>query len=258
MKTFCTFLTKELLEQLRTGKIIIFASIFLFIAVLGPVSTYFMPDLMNALNIDGIMDSVIHLLPPPSAIESWIQFFSNVGQIGSVLLIIVFSGSLANELGKGTLIIVLTKGLKRKTVLLAKILAAVMLWSVSYLVCLGLSYLLTNIFWPAEGLHHVFLSFFALWVFGVLLIATLIFGGVLFKKMMGSLLMSFGLLVSLTVVNIIPPTYRFNPLNLGGGTMLLLAGHYGPDQYMPAMVISGVLIAALITASLFIFDKKEV
>ncbi|MCL2665697.1 MAG: hypothetical protein FWE82_08795, partial [Defluviitaleaceae bacterium] len=76
----------------------------------------------------------------------------------------------------------------------------------------------------------------------------------------GVLLMCFSLLISLTIINLIPPAYRFNPLNLGGGTMFMLAGHadYGPGQYIPSLIISGALIVVLITAALFIFDKKEV
>ena len=51
--------------------------------------------------------------------KEWMQFYKNI-PIALVVMLLLFGGLLTNELQKGTLIPVLTKGLSRWKVLLTK------------------------------------------------------------------------------------------------------------------------------------------
>lgn len=254
MKQLTVFTKKELFESAATFKLYILIAVFLVLGMMSPLLTKLLPDIISSMEDTGIVIE----LPEQSAIDAWIQFFKNVSQMGMLILIIVFSGIMSGEFSKGTLINLLTKGLKRKTVILSKMLAATILWTVSYLVCLAVCYVYTAYFWGTGGLNHTLLAFIAPWLFGEFLIAVLIFGGTLFSNMYGSLLSCFAVVVVLNVISIIPNVAKYNPVSLAGGTVALFAGTSEPSDFIPAVIICAVLIIALVVASIAIFNKKKV
>ena len=136
MKAFWAFTKKELTEYYRTAKIMILMVVFLLFGMMNPVLAKFTPEIIKAAGLD-------LNLPDPTAMDSWAQFFKNVGQMGLIIVVIVFSGIMANEFSKGTLINILTKGLKRKTVILSKFTVASCLWALSYLLCFVVTYFYT-------------------------------------------------------------------------------------------------------------------
>lgn len=106
--------------------------------------------------------------------DAYIQFFKNTGQMGLIVLLLVFSGSLVQELTRGTLINILSKGLKRSTVILSKYTAAMLLWTIIYCIA-ALTHIGYSLYlFPGEHLEHVFLSLFCLWLFGALLLLNLL------------------------------------------------------------------------------------
>ena len=163
MRAFIAFTKKEFTENLRTYKLLIIGAVFLLFGMMNPVFAKFTPEILQAAGINMV-------LPTPTALDSWAQFFKNIGQTGLLVLVIIFSGIMANEFSRGTLINILTKGLKRSTVILSKFTAATIIWTFSYLLCYVVSYFYTAYFWSMSGMSHIFLSFFSMWLYGVLLI----------------------------------------------------------------------------------------
>jgi ABC-2 type transport system permease protein len=253
MRTFIAFLGKEFTEHLRTYKLLILGAVFLIVGVMSPLAARFMPDILAMAGLDP--DALG--LPNPSALDSYMQFFKNTSQLGMVILVIVFSGLMANELSKGTLVNILTKGLARRVVLAAKAVFAVLLWTVLYLVSLGVTYAYTIYYFPAMEFAHPFAAFFALWLFGVLLLALILFGGVLTGTYVGSLMMAGGTAIVLSLVNLVPTAVDYNPSSLAGQNTALLTGDKTPADLMPAFVLCAVLIAALLAVSALVFNRKQ-
>jgi len=254
MKAFIAFTKKEFTESLRTYRLIVLMAVFLLLGIMSPLAAKMMPDILKGLADTGITIT----LPEPSAMDSWEQFFKNVGQMGMLALIITFCGIMANEFSRGTLINLLTKGMKRYTVILSKFLWASVLWAASYLLCLAVCYAYTVFYWPDSTLNHVFWAFFAPWLFGEFLIALLIFGGVLFKNFYGSLLSCGGVIIALNLVNILPKARKYNPVILAGDTLNLLNAQKDVADFIPAVVICGAAVMVLIAASVGVFNKKQV
>ena len=254
MKAFAAFTKKEFTESLRTHRLIILIAVFLLLGIMNPLIAKMMPEILNSVADTGIVFN----MPEPTAMDAWAQFFSNVGQMGMLALIITFCGITANELSRGTLVNLLTKGMKRHTVIASKFLTASLLWTGSYLLCLAVSYAYTEYFWPASALSNVFLTFFSLWLFGEFLIAMLIFGGVLFKNFYGSLLTCFGVIITLNVLNIVPAVQKYNPIILSGDVLNLLNAQKERVDYIPAVIICAAAAVVLIAASVIVFNKKQV
>ena len=255
MRAFIAFTKKEFLESLRTYRLIILLVVFLLLGVMSPLFAKLLPEILGSVDMG---NGVVLTIPESGAMDSWTQFFKNVGQIGMLTLIITFCGIMANEFSRDTLINLLTKGMKRHTVILSKFLSASILWLASYLLCLGICYVYTVYYWPVNELHHVVVAFLAPWLFGELMIALLIFGGIVFKNFYGSLLTCGGVIIILNLIGIIPKSAKFNPVILSGGTPLsLLDSQIMIGEVIPAMGICVLMILSLMIASIVVFNKKQ-
>lgn len=117
-------------------------------------------------------------IPQPVVLDSWLQFFKNTAQIGLIAIIIMCSSSMANEIGKGVLIPLLAKGMPRNSVLAAKFISISCLWTLS----LGCSFLITFlynfVFWESSLVPHLFPLVTGVWLFGLMMTASMILGGV--------------------------------------------------------------------------------
>ncbi|MCL2088523.1 MAG: ABC transporter permease [Oscillospiraceae bacterium] len=255
MKAFIAFTKKEFTESLRTYRLVILAAVFLMLGVMSPLIAKIFPELFSGVDMGG---GLTIIMPEPTVMDSWIQFFSNVGQMGMLALIISFSGIMANELSRGTLINLLTKGMKRHTVILSKFLSASTLWTASYLLCLAVCYAYTEYYWPGGVLHNAFFAFLAPWLFGEFLIALLILGGVLFGSYTGSLLSCFGVIVSMLILNIFPAAQKYNPIVLAGDTLQLLNAQKELPDFIPAAILCAASVVLLLALSVVAFNKKRI
>ena len=255
MKAFIAFTKKEFTESLRTYRLVVLLAVLVFFGILSPLTAKLLPDILGAIDLG---DGMVITLPEPSAMDSWAQFFSNIGQMGMLALIISFSGITANEISRGTLVNLLTKGMPRHTVILSKFFMASALWTAGYLLCLAVCYAYTVFYWPLDNISNAFLSFFSLWLFGELLIAMLIFGGVLFGTFYGSLLSCFGVIITMSLLSIAPAVQKYNPISLAGATLGLLNDQSGSADFVPAIIICSSAILILIIASIVVFNKKKI
>ncbi|MBK8434017.1 MAG: hypothetical protein IPL28_23205 [Chloroflexi bacterium] len=80
---------------------------------------------MASMAIEGVSITV----PEPTAVDAYSQLFKNLTQMGMIVLLLVFGGMLSNEIARGTLLNMLTKGLSRHAVILAKYTVALLLWT---------------------------------------------------------------------------------------------------------------------------------
>ena len=254
MRSYIAFCTKEFLENSRTYKLVIMMAALAIFGLMSPFTAKILPDLLSGMDLGGGMTIE---LPEPSAIDSWAQFFSNISQMGMLVVIIVFCGITAQELSKGTLINILTKGIRRHTVVLAKFTVATILWTLSYGLSLGICLGYTIYFWGTHDLPHAWLTFGAPWLFGVLIIAVMILGGICTSSMTGSLAGVALIVIGLNLMNLAPSVHRYNPVNLAGGTLGLIDGSKTPQDFLPAVMICAGAILVTVVTSIVIFNRKQ-
>ena len=255
MNQFFAITKKEFYESVATYRFYILLAVFAIFGMMSPLFARLAPEILNSM---GDMGGITIIMTEPTALDSWGQFFNNVGQMGMIVLVIIFSGIMSNEFSKGTLVNLLTKGLKRHTVILSKFLSSSLMWTAAYLLCLVLCYLYTAHFWEIGTIDNAFIVFGAPWLFGILMISLLIFGGTLFGNIFGSLLSCLAVVITLNIISIVSNAARFNPISLLSGTLSLLNGTGEPSDFTLAMAICGVMIALLILGSIAVFNKKRV
>lgn len=253
MKGYAAFLKKELLEQLRTYKVLLMAAVFFALGMMSPLSAKLLPKLLQNFSGNGVE---ITLQAEPSALDSYMQFFKNTTQIGFVLLLLVFSGLVSAEISKGTLINMLTKGLSRTNVLLAKYTGALIAWSGGYLICAGTAVIYTEVLFPDDKVYHLPAAMLYLWLFGVFLLAVLVLASVLTKGSYGGLLLTAALVGVMLLVNLFPAAADYNPISLTGGSGLLMESASVRDMY-PAAGITVLLTVLCLLGAVLVFRKKK-
>lgn len=252
MRVFIAMTKKEFLESIRTYKLLLVAAVFLLFGMLNPVTAKIMPKLLSAFMPEGMT-----ITPgEPGTVDSWIQFYKNMST-QLILFIIVFSGIMSNELNKGTLINMLTKGLPRKTVILSKFTATTSIWTVSYLICFVITLLYTMYLLPGK-LPNLIFAASCMWLFGVLEISMMLLGGVLSGRIYGALLLAGGFTGVLMLANIFPKFEEYNPYLLSTGCVSLLTSERVPSDFYISITVTIVFILLMIISSICSFNKKQI
>ncbi len=251
MSSYWAFTKKEFLECFRTSKLIIMIMVFILLGIMNPVLAKITPELLSSLQSEGMTISVAET----TALDSWTQYYKNMPQMGLIVLVVIFSGILSNEISKGTLINVLTKGLHRTTVILAKMTMAVTVWTVSYFLAFLVSYFYTAYFWPDGACDNLFLAAACLWLFGVMMLASIMVGSVIFKGIAGCLLFAGGFVAVMFILNLFPKIAEFNPMLLASGNMNLITGAMDTGDFIKPIIVCIILIIAFLFSSCTIFKK---
>jgi len=253
MSHYLAILKKEILENLRTHKVLILLLVFFIFGVMNPLTAVFTPEILKTFMPEGMSITI----PDPVALDSWAQFFSNVTQLGLIIVVILFSGILGNEFSKGTLINLITKGLSRTAVILAKFSSMVLLWTVSIALCFLVTWGYTIYLFPGDTVTNLFPAVLLLWLFGVFLLALLLFTATLVKANYGCLLITGAVVVVGMLLGILPDAYKYNPMSLASRNMGLLSGETTLASLAPAIWITAGLILVWLVSSVLVFRKKE-
>lgn len=251
---FKSFVKKELIESIRTYKLFILLITFCLFGFANPIVAKVMPDILSSVMPDNINIE----LATPTALDAWAQFFKNISQMGLLIIAIIFSGLIANELSKETLINVLTKGLSRATVIWSKFVVASLLWTISYGLCFSLTLFYVAYLWPNSIVPNLLLSVVGLWLFAILMIGSLILGGVIFKSNLGALLSTLVTIIIMAMLNIVPVIQKFNPITLATQNMSLLTNQLVASNFYPALIVTAIIIIIFMTLSVIIFNKKQI
>lgn len=252
MNAFFAFCKKECYEYVRSYKLFILLMVFLAFGFLNPLFARYLP----ALLADAMPDGIAMQLPIPQLLDAWAQFYKNISQLGIVIILIVFSTMLSNELQKGTLIHLFTKGLSRTTVILSKYLCAVCIWTL----CYGLSFLVTYgynfMFWPISNIPHLYFGIACVWLFGCLMISLLLLGSAITETSMGSLLCAGSFFILCMLTSMFPQLQDMQPVHLLD-TFSLLQGQSEPTDFLISLFLSLSLVVLFITLTIQIFKHRQ-
>lgn len=245
---------KEWMEFLRTYKFLMITCLFLFFGFSNPLVAKFMPEILANF----LPKEAANAFPEPSAFDSWGQFFKNSSQLGLFIFILVFSSTLSKERQTGTLLLSLTKGLPRVTVIIVKFIFITIVWTISYSICFAITYFYTQYYWPNNDVQQLFLALFTLWVFGLLLIALIILGNVLFPNLIGTLLLIVGFIALLLLIAIFPKLENVQLLRLATENNAVLYGQFGWSDYYIPLLVTGTLTLAVLVSAISLFNKKAI
>lgn len=253
MKSLIAFTKKEFLEGFRSNRIYIITALFVLLAIMSPAFAKLMPKILEM----AITDNMNITINDPTALDSWQQFFKNVGQIGLIVLVIMYSSMLSSEIVKGTLINLVTKGLNRVTILASKFIAAFVSWTFVYWISFLISYAYTVYYWSNDNVNHLLLMAAALWLFGIMLLALILFTSTLIAGTYGALLGTGAVVAAMLLLQVIPNVNKFNPIRLVSDNYAVVSGAMEVGDLTRPMIVTIIIIVASLLLSVICFHKKR-
>lgn len=251
MKPWIAFVQKEALELIRSYKLFILCMVFLALGFMSPLTAKYMPELLMSFMPEGMSIEIAE----PSIMDSWLQFFKNVPQIGLILVVILCSSSISSDFHKGTLINMITKGLSRTTIILSKFLVTCILWTLCYGIAILVTCVYNTLFW-SDGVSHLWEALAFVWLFGVVLIALLVLGCVLTKNSTGGFLLCGVFLLLCMIVSLFPQLQMYNPLTLIATNAAYMKEEIAFHEYIGTILCSIIIILIALGSSIIIFRKK--
>lgn len=209
---------KEMLEMLRSYKLLWIPVVFILLGVMQPLSSYYLPDLLKASG--EIPAELLDSFPIPGPAEVMVKVLSQYSLIGVLLLVIAGMNTVSGELSGRTAALVLVRPVASIQFIAAKWAGQMSLVIVSFVISYASSWYYTELLlgtvpfaeaMTAGGLYLVWLSFA---VSLTLFCSTLLRGGA-------------AAVVSLLVLGVLYVAYSLVPSWMAWNPARLLAGAAG-------------------------------
>ncbi len=255
MKTFIAFFKKEFLENLRTSKLLIMGVLFLGFGIMNPAIAKLTPALMEAMSDNLAESGMVVTTVTVDALTSWTQFFKNI-PMALIAFVLIYGSTFTKEYESGTLVLILTKGLARYKVVLAKTLMMLLVWTTGYWFCFGVTYMYNAFYWDndlAVGLLPASLNW---WLFGVMVVSLIVFLSTLSNSHVGVLLCTGGVVFVSYMLSLIPELKNYVPTNLMN-TSELMIGKLEQKNFIETILVTIFIIIVSLATSIPIMNKKQ-
>lgn len=253
MRELKAFIIKEWREAVSSYRVTILVVLFVLFGIVSVFTAKYTPEMISYL----ISEEFANAIPTPSLTDAWLQFYKNIGQIGIIVSVILFSGTLTREYSHGTLTLLVTKGLKRWKVLVAKYFMNIAVFTLAYLLGMIVTFVYGEIYFKRIELPHLELGLISLWLFMLFLLLLVNLGSVLLKSNYLVLLFVGSINVVLMILNLVPNIRKYNPITLFTAGTPLLQGDLEVAEVLPAIYVTigiGVLIKIL---TIKLFNQKS-
>jgi len=247
-------LQKELRELWRTRRFLIVSAVLFVFGLLGPLSVKYMPAILS--QVPGVPEGLEGIMPEPDVVLAVDEFTQNLSQFGVILAILVPMGAVVGEKARGTAAMVLSKPVSRASFIAAKWIAYMVVFLVGVLLAgLGGYYYLGILFeWLSPlgflalvGLISVYLLMF---------VAITIFTSTICQSQPAAAGVSFGLLIIMSLLAVIPSVSPHLPASiLQWGRALALGQAY--DVGWSSILITGTVIVAAWLGAWLVLRRQE-
>ena len=255
MRPFVAFLKKEGLEQIRSGKLTVLGILFVCFGIMNPAIAKLTPWLFEVLSESLAESGMIVTDVTVTAMDSWVQFFKNI-PMALIAFVFLQSNLFTKEYQSGTLILSLTKGICRTTVVLSKVSVLTTLWTLGFWVCFGITYAYNAYLWDNSIAQNLILSVVCWWLFGMLVVALMTLFSTLSDSNAGVLLGTGGVVLATYWIGWIPKVGKYLPTFLTNGNALIY-GAEEPSSYLASILITLCLTLTCFAVSIPLFHKKQ-
>lgn len=249
------FMKKEWMENVRTGRIWILLIFFGLFGVMNPAIAKLTPWMMEVFSDSLMSQGLVLTEVQVSAADSWMQFYKNI-PMALLVVVLIYSQTFTGEYQTGTLIPVITKGLSRRKIVLAKLSVLMTVWTICFFMCYGITCAYNAYFWDNSVVEHPLFAAFCYWLFGIWVLALLILFSASMTSNVQVLLGTGAVVLGIYLLGLIPKLGKFVPTKLMGGVQILQGAAKQADCYV-SIGISCVTIIFWIVAAVMSFDHRK-
>lgn len=247
-----SFIKKEFFEFFRTYRFYVLFGIFVFFGILNAPLAKYLPEIIKAVPDVGFEIS----MPDPTFIDSYTQFTSNVTN-AFFALIIIFMGSFSTEIKKGTIYLILSKGVSRFDFYFSKALNALVMYTAAYTAYSVVTIISTRILFGEWFYEGIFISLLSMYLFGLLLMTAAISASAIANSAGPGAFAGFGLLIFLPLTEFLGKAAPYLPGRLMSLPVHLMGGSMDSSDIVWPALVTLLLIAGMVTGSALLFRKRE-
>ena len=255
MMGFGVLLKKELREQLRTGRFVAVAAVFVLFGILGPLTDRFMKQLFDFIGSES--GGMSFQVPPPSLAGASSQILKNLSQFGIMCALLLAMGSVAWEKDRGTAGMILTKPASRAAFLAAKLVAISLNLALAVALGCGLGYVYVVLLYPsAFPLGGYIAMCLLLWWILVVFAAITMLGSTITRSAIAAAGIGLVALLVLGILGALPVVGPYMPSSLGGPASDLVLGK-DPGFILGPVLFNLALVPVLFGAAWIAFRRQE-
>jgi ABC-2 type transport system permease protein len=249
---FRVLLRKELLEQVRTWRLVVVVIVFAIFGIGSPALARYTPELVKAFAGNQFTLRV----PTPTVADAVAQFLKNLGQTGILAAVLLSMGSVATEKERGTAALLLTKPVTRGAFLAAKLVAIAITLGIGILAAGSVGYAYTALLFSAPSLAG-YAAMCGLLLLSLVGYASLTFlGSTLVRSPLPAAAIGVGAMVVLAILSVLPTIGANAPGNLNGPATALALGKTADPLLGPLMATIGLIVVSYLLAWLA-FRRQE-
>ena len=245
-------LRKELLEQWRTARLPLVATVFLLVGLSSPLLARFTPEILKAVGGDQFQI----VLPTPTAADAFDQLAKNLGQFGALIAVLLAMGSVATEKERGTAAMILTKPAGRSAFLAAKLIAIALTLAIATAIAAAGAWFYTFVLFEPLPIGGFVAAAILQWLAMLSYAAITFLGSTLTRSALAAAGLGVAALIVLAIVGIVPGIGRYLPTGLGAPSRALALGQPGVDALGPTAA-TVILIVGLFLVAAFAFRRQE-
>ena len=255
MMGFLVLLIKELREQLRTGRLIAVAAVFVLFGILGPLTDRYMKELIDAIGSQSGGFTIE--VPPPSLNGDVGEIVKNLSQFGVICALLLSMGAVAWEKERGTAGMIMTKPASRAAFLAAKLTAISLNLGLAVTLGCGLGYVYTALLYPSAFPIGGYVAMAAImWWTLVVFTAITLLGSTISRSAIAAAGVGLVALLVLGLVASIPVIGPWSPLALLTPAMALALGN-DAGNFAGPLLFNIALVPALLGAAWLAFRRQE-
>lgn len=249
MNSFTAYFTKEVLEARRQHKYIIIGAAIMFFAILDPIILKLLPKLLaNEIPVELV--NTMKVTRDTAATN----YFKDLFQIGSMILVFVISSSICEEINSKKLMIPLSKGAQTSSIVLAKFVHFAGAVIITLFIGFITNYYYVNILFTDGNidLKAVMAGFSYFSIYYCFIIALTLFFSALLSKSFAAGILTLTITYTMAALNSINKLSKVIPYNLlsKANTLKPIEFHWS----IPATILYTIF---LLIFAIKIFDIKK-
>ena len=260
---------KELRQAWSTKRILVVWAVFLAFGMLSPLLARFTFEIVSSM--EGA-EMFADLIPPPTTVDSMVQYLKNLSQFGFILAVLLAMGAVVGEKERRVAPMILSKPMARWAFILSKFAAQLLVYSGAFfLSALAAYYYTLFLFGPLEiGSFLLLNALLLLWL--LTFVALSLLGSTLGKSTVAAGGIGLGLCVVLMLAGTLPRWGALLPgglmtwatllgqqaagLSQGADAATLLSGAAAGQGGAAASALALILLSLVLAVG--IFEQQEI
>lgn len=256
MRQWMVLYEKEMLEMWRGGKWIWVPIVFLILGLTQPISSYYLPEILNAAG--GLPEGAVIQIPLPKPPEVLVETLSQYGTMGILILVLAMMGIVSSERTGGVAAMILVKPVKFASYITAKWAGQLTLGLVSFAAGYGISWYYTGILIGSVDAGKALAGFavYSLWLVFVMTLTLL-----LSTCLRGNGAVAFVTLFIAAALSIVSTIFKrymgWSPGRLSDHAGSFLVTGSGQSAFTASLIVTVLLIGAMVAAAVYVLRHQE-